>query len=103
PMLCIILATIAAEFSIVFNDSLLPALAPAERLGRISNQAWGLGYVGGLIVLFSVLLLLAADMETGTTLLGIAPLMGLDPALGEDARITGPYAALWYLLFIIPM
>src|SRR5690606_8294638 len=41
--------------------------------------------------------------ETGTTLLGIAPLMGLDPALGEDARITGPYAALWYLLFIIPM
>jgi UMF1 family MFS transporter len=103
PMLCIIVATIAAEFSIVFNDSLLPGLAPADRLGRISNQAWGLGYVGGLIVLFSVLLLLAANPDTGKTLLGILPLFGLDPALGEDARITGPYAALWYLLFIIPM
>lgn len=103
PALCIVLATVAAEFSIVFNDSLLPGLAPASRTGRISNLAWGLGYAGGLVVLFSVLLLLAADPATGKTLLGIAPLWGLDPASGEDARITGPYAALWYLIFILPM
>jgi len=103
PALCIILATIAAEFSIVFNDSLLPGLAPASQAGRISNQAWGLGYAGGLLVLFSVLLLLAADPATGKTLIGIAPLFGLDATFGEDARITGPYAALWYFIFIIPM
>src|SRR5690606_672779 len=103
PMLCIVLATVAAEFSIVFNDSMLPRLVPADEIGRVSNYAWGLGYTGGLVVLFSVLLLLAGNPETGKTLAGITPLFGLDPALGEDARITGPCAALWYAVFIIPM
>jgi len=103
PMLCIIVAMIAAEFSIVFNDSMMPRLIAKEDIGRVSNIAWGLGYLGGLLVLFSVLLLLAGDPSTGKTLLGITPLFGLDAAQGEDARITGPYAALWYLLFILPM
>lgn len=103
PMLCIILATVAAEFSIVFNDSLLPRLVPQAEIGRVSNQGWGLGYIGGLVVLFSVLLLLAANPETGKTLVGIAPLFNLDPSQGEDVRATGPYAALWYLIFILPM
>ncbi|HSC66384.1 MAG TPA: MFS transporter [Cellvibrio sp.] len=103
PMLCVIVAMVAAEFSIVFNDSMMPRLIAKEHIGRISNLAWGLGYLGGLVVLFSVLLLLAGKPETGKTLLGITPLFGLDATLGEDARVTGPYAALWYLLFILPM
>ncbi len=89
--------------SIVFNDSMMPRLIRQEDIGRVSNLAWGLGYAGGLVVLFSVLLLLAGNPATGKTLIGIAPLFGLDAAQGEDARITGPYAALWYLLFILPM
>lgn len=103
PMLCIILATVAAEFSIVFNDSMMPHLIEPHAMGRISNLAWGLGYVGGLVVLFSVLMTMASSVETGLTLIGMAPLFGLDPAAGEDARITGPFAALWYLIFIVPM
>jgi len=103
PMLCVILASIAAEFSIVFNDSMMPRLVSKVDVGRISNTAWGLGYAGGLIALFIVLLLLAGSPTTGKTLIGLIPLFGLDPALGEDARITGPLAAVWYLIFIIPM
>jgi UMF1 family MFS transporter len=103
PMLCIICAMVAAEFSILFNDSMMPRLIPAQDIGRVSNLAWGLGYIGGLVVLFSVLLLLAANPETGKTLIGINPLFGLDATQGEDARITGPYSALWYLVFIVPM
>ncbi len=103
PMSCVVVAMVAAEFSIVFNDSMMPRLIPAQDIGRVSNLAWGLGYAGGLVVLFSVLLLLAGNPKTGTTLLGIAPLFGLDANQGEDARITGPYAALWYALFILPM
>lgn len=103
PMLCIICATIAAEFSMVFNDSMMPRLIHPQHIGRISNLAWGLGYAGGLVVLFSVLLLLAGNPTTGKTLIGITPLFGLDAQQGEDARITGPYAALWYLIFILPM
>ncbi|MET3777044.1 UMF1 family MFS transporter [Rhizobium alvei] len=99
----IILASIAAEFSIVFNDSMMTRLVDKRNVGTISNIAWGLGYVGGLIALFFVLLYLAADVTSGKTLLGNAPLFGLDPALGEDARATGPLSAIWYLVFILPM
>jgi len=103
PMLGVILASIAAEFSIVFNDSMMPRLVSKADIGRVSNTAWGLGYAGGLVALFIVLLLLAGNPATGKTLIGVMPLFGLDPALGEDARITGPLAAVWYLIFIIPM
>lgn len=99
----IVLATVAAEFSIVFNDSMMPRLVPPGEVGRVSNFAWGLGYLGGMIVLIAVVTLLAGNVETGRTILGIEPLFGLDPAKGEDARITGPLSALWYLIFILPM
>lgn len=103
PLLFMILASIAAEFSTVFNDSMMPRLVSKDEVGRVSNVAWGLGYLGGMIVLIAVVALLAASPDTGLTLIGIPPLFGLDPRLGEDARITGPIAALWYSLFILPM
>jgi UMF1 family MFS transporter len=97
------LAAIAAEFSSVFNDSMLPRIVKPERIGVVSNTAFGLGYLGGMIVLIVVLLLLAGNPVTGKTLIGAEPLFGLDPATGQDARITGPLAALWYFVFILPM
>lgn len=101
--LLVIVASIAAEFSIVFNDSQMPRLVSKDNVGTISNIAWGLGYLGGMIALFIVLLLLAGSTTSGKTLIGIDPLFGLDPKAGEDARITGPFAAIWYLIFILPM
>jgi len=97
------LATLAAEFSIVFNDSMMPRLVSKEQIGRVSNIAWGLGYLGGMIVLIFFVLFLSGSAETGKTLLGGDPLFGLDPAQGEDARATGPISAVWYLVFIMPM
>ena len=102
-MAMVVLATVAAEFSIVFNDSMMTRLVAPEDTGRISNIAWGLGYLGGMIVLVAVVTLLAANPETGLTVAGLKPLFGLDPATGEDARVTGPISALWYLVFILPM
>ncbi|RWQ27859.1 MAG: MFS transporter, partial [Mesorhizobium sp.] len=46
---------------------------------------------------------MASSPETGKTLLGFNPILGLDPKLGEDARATGPLSAGWYFLFILPM
>ena len=101
--LLVVLASIAAEFSIVFNDSQMPRLVSRENVGTVSNIAWGLGYLGGMIALFIVLLLLAGSTTTGKTLIGFDPLFGLDPRAGEDARVTGPFSAVWYLVFILPM
>lgn len=100
-LLCI--GTIAAEFSIVFNDSMMTHLVAKKDMGRISNIAWGLGYAGGMLVLILTVALLAGSLETGKTLIGLDPLFGLDPKVGEDARATGPISALWYFVFILPM
>jgi UMF1 family MFS transporter len=102
-VLCFSLASVAAEFSTVFNDSMMPRLVPQSEIGKISNVAWGLGYLGGMVALIFVVTLLAASPETGKTIIGATPLFGLDPKLGEDARATGPLSALWYLVFILPM
>ncbi|MGL4406024.1 MAG: MFS transporter, partial [Notoacmeibacter sp.] len=97
------IAAVAAEFSIVFNDSMLLRLVPQSDVGRVSNIAWGLGYLGGMIVLIFIIACLAGNPETGKTIIGIAPLFGIDPAQGEDARAAGPISGLWYFLFILPM
>lgn len=98
-----ILATVAAEFSIVFNDSMMPSIVSSEDSGKVSNIAWGMGYMGGMIVLIIVLLLLAGNPETGVTLIGLDPLFGLDPAQAEGDRAAAPLSALWYFIFILPM
>ncbi|MAZ03145.1 MAG: MFS transporter [Sneathiella sp.] len=90
----IIVGTIGVEFSIVFNNAMLPSLVPAERMGRLSGFGWGLGYIGGLIALFIVLL--------GFSLPEV-PLFGLSKVTHEPDRITGPMAAIWLIVFIIPM
>src|SRR5690606_35940870 len=43
------------------------------------------------------------DPDSGKTLIGLDPLFGLDPARGEDARITGPLSAIWYFMFLLPL
>lgn len=103
PAIFLALATVAAEFSIVFNDSMMTRLVSEKEVGRISNIAWGLGYLGGMIVLIAVVALIAGSPATGKTALGLDPLFGVDPANGEDARVTGPISAAWYLIFILPM
>ncbi|MBX3583345.1 MAG: MFS transporter [Rhizobiaceae bacterium] len=97
------LASVAAEFSVVFNDSMMPRLVSKADIGRISNVAWGLGYLGGMIVLIFVVAFMAGLPTTGKTIIGVEPIFGLDPQSGEDARATGPLSALWYLVFILPM
>jgi MFS transporter, UMF1 family len=103
PLIFFTLATVSAEFSIVFNDSMMPRLIAKEQIGRVSNIAWAIGYLGGLIALIFVLATMAASSETGKTIVGMSPIFGLDPALYEGDRATGPLAAIWYLIFLLPM
>jgi MFS transporter, UMF1 family len=96
-------ATVAAEVAAVFNNAMMPYLVPAERLGRLSGAGWATGYAGGLVSLVVVLGFLAADPRTGMTAFGLEPLFGLDPALREGDRITGPLAAMWFVIFVVPL
>lgn len=102
-MFALIIALIGMEFAAVFNNAMMPTLAPREELGRLSGTAWGLGYIGGLIALAIVLGLLVAQPSTGKTLFGIAPLFGLDQTMHEGDRMSGPLTAVWCAVFLIPM
>ena len=95
-------AMIGVEFAAVFNNAMLPTLVPRSEVGRLSGNGWALGYLGGLASLFVVLALFVAPPGAATTYLGIAPILGLDPATGGGDRATGPLTALWYALFVIP-
>jgi UMF1 family MFS transporter len=92
---------IGMEFTTIFTNALLPSLAPAKDIGRISGSGFALGYWGGVLSLF-IMLLLFAENATGVTLLGNAPLFGLDASLREGTRFVGPFTALWFIISMIP-
>jgi MFS transporter, UMF1 family len=94
---------IAVEFATVFNNAMMPTLVPPERIGSLSGTGWAIGYVGGLVSLVVTLGLLAADPVSGKTLLGTTPLFGLDPAMREGDRASGPLSAVWFVLFVLPL
>ncbi len=98
-----IVATIGAEFATVFTNAMMTSLVPAERWGRLSGTGWATGYAGGLVSLVIILGFLAASPETGKTLLGFDALFGLDPKAREGDRASGPFSALWFVVFVIPL
>ncbi|MEM6467835.1 MAG: MFS transporter, partial [Pseudomonadota bacterium] len=61
------------------------------------------GYVAGILSLVLVLGFLAPAPGGEKTLLGLFPAFGLDPSQGEPQRATGPLAALWFVLFAVPL
>ncbi|WP_409561683.1 MFS transporter [Hyphomicrobium sp. MC8b] len=95
-------ATLAAELMSVFSNAIMTGLAPKEELGRLSGTGWAVGYFGGLVSLAVVAGLLVPMPGDPKTLLGLEPLLHLDGATHQSDRITGPFAAIWFAIFIIP-
>jgi len=101
-LVAFVIATFGFEFAGVFNNAMMPDLVPREQLGRLSGNAWALGYVAGLTTLIIVLVFLATNNE-GKTLIGIDPIFGIDASAKEGERATGPLTAIWYAVLIIPL
>jgi UMF1 family MFS transporter len=97
------LATIGVELATVFTNAMMVSLVSDKKLGTLSGFGWATGYVGGLISLALVAGLLVADPHSGKTLLGLPPIVPLDAAMREGDRLVGPFSALWYLVFVIPL
>jgi MFS transporter, UMF1 family len=97
------LATLGAELATVFNNAMMPGLVSNKRLGTLSGLGWATGYVGGLVSLALLAGLIVTDPTTGKTLFGLEPIMQLDTASREADRLVGPFCALWYLVFVLPL
>lgn len=92
---------IAAESALNFVNAILPSLGNDKEIGRISGSGAAFGYWGGVLALFMMLLFMAEN-EQGVTLLGTAPLFGLDPDMREGTRSVGPFIAIWFAVFMVP-
>ncbi len=93
-LILVAVANIGFELGMVFYNAMLPDLAPADRVGRLSGWAWGLGYFGGLACLVVTLFGL---VQTDT------PPFGLDPAEAEPVRAAAILVAVWFVVFGWPM
>ena len=87
-MLALVIASTSTELSITAANSMLPYVAEPGRMGRLSGWATGLGYFAGLV-------------SVALAVYGLPPLLGLNDS--DTARLVGPLAALWYLVFILPL
>ncbi|MBD3677599.1 MAG: MFS transporter [Rhodobacteraceae bacterium] len=92
---------IGAEFTTIFTNAILPSLGDDEDVGRISGTGMAVGYAGGVTAL-AIMLLLFSENETGRTLIGLEPALGLDPEAREGTRFVGPFTALWFVAFMVP-
>jgi UMF1 family MFS transporter len=101
-LVAFVVATAMAEFTTVFTNAIMPSLVPHSQLGRLSGTGWAVGYAGGLVSLAIMAGLVVPDPVTGKTLLGFEPLLVLDTSAREGDRLVGPFAAVWYTLFMIP-
>ena len=88
-----IIACICFEMGTVFYNAFLPDIAPPERIGRISGQAWGVGYLGGLLSM-AVLMVGFVSAET--------PWFGLSKETHEHIRATNIGVAIWFAIFSLP-
>ena len=73
---------------------ILTDVVSEARLGRASGGAWGLGYAGGLVCLALCLLLFVRPE---------APIFGLEREASEQVRAIGPFVALWFAIFALPL
>jgi UMF1 family MFS transporter len=90
----LVVSSVSTELSINAANSMLPYVAEPGRLGRLSGWSTGLGYFAALASILIVLLAFTWPER---------PLLGLDRSRGEADRIAGPFAALWYLIFVVPL
>jgi len=100
-LLAFAVGMVGLDCGTVFTNAYLPEIARGRAIGQVSGTGWAVGYAGGVVALALVLALFAED-ASGRTLLGTAPVLGLDPAAREGTRFVGPFTALWYLVFAIP-
>ena len=101
-MLCFALGLIGMEFATTFTNAMLPDLGTPKEIGRISGSGWAFGYLGGRAVAGPDAGASSRKARPGRTLIGIAPILGLDAAAREGTRAVGPFTAIWYVVFMVP-
>ncbi|WP_167137617.1 MFS transporter [Diaminobutyricimonas sp. TR449] len=87
------------EFASVNYNAMLVQVSNRHNIGKVSGFGWGLGYVGGIVLLVVLLLLFiqsfGAEGQTG--------LLGISTDGGLNIRVAVFASAVWFAIFAIPV
>lgn len=82
------------EFASVNYNAMLGHVSTPATIGKVSGLGWGMGYVGGIVLL--VFLYFGLIQPT-------VGLFGVSSAEGLDVRVAMLFAGAWFALFAIPV
>ena len=87
------------EFASVNYYAMLTQVSTRENIGRVSGFGWGMGYVGGIVLLLLLLVLFIqsfGDPDAGG-------LLAVSKEGGLNIRLAVLASAVWYAVFAIPV
>jgi UMF1 family MFS transporter len=87
--LLFVVANVAFGASVVIYNSFLPEIAPPEQRDAVSSKGWGIGYIGG-----GVLLALNLLLYMNAARIGVSEELAVRISLGS--------AGVWWAVFTIP-
>ncbi|WEK40683.1 MAG: MFS transporter [Candidatus Brevundimonas colombiensis] len=97
-----LIAILLSYADVFYNAMLMSAARPSEQPAA-SGLAFSLGNATAIVMLVAVLALFVLPGQPGWSILPLQPLFGLDAALREPERITGPIVGLFLLLGAVPL
>ncbi|MGC5628253.1 MFS transporter [Georgenia sp. Z1344] len=93
-LILLAVGNVASELAGVNYNAMLNDISTPRNVGRVSGFGWGMGYVGGIVLLLVVYFGLI-NPEVG--------LFGVTSENGMDVRVTTLVAAAWTVLFSAPL
>jgi MFS transporter, UMF1 family len=88
------LGSVVQETSFINYYAMLRQVTTKSNIGRVSGLAWGLGYVGGIVLLLLSLV---------GFVLPDHPWFGVSTDGAQNIRILFLFSAVWMLIFTIPL
>ena len=88
------LGSVVQESAFINYYAMLKQVSNESNMGRISGFAWGLGYVGGIVLLLFSLV----GFYLPTT-----PWFGVGTANANNIRVMFLFSAIWMFVFTIPL
>ena len=87
------------EFASVNYNAMLVQVSTRDNVGRISGFGWGLGYIGGIVLLLILLVFFIQSFGTD----GQTGLLGVTTDGGLNIRLAVLASAVWFALFALPL
>lgn len=87
------------ELASVNYNAMLVQVSTKQNMGKVSGFGWGMGYVGGIVLLLVLLILFIQGFGAD----GRAGLLGVSTEGGLNIRIAILASAVWFAVFAIPV